>query len=30
MFDSLGFEGFKEFVIQDDLKIINKRTIKSL
>ena len=24
MFDSLGFEGFKEFVIQDDQKIINK------
>ena len=24
MFDSFGFEGFKEFVIQDDQKIINK------
>ena len=23
MFDSFGFEGFKEFVIQDDQKIIN-------
>ena len=24
MFDSFGFEGFKEFVIQDDQTIINK------
>ena len=24
MFDSLSFEDFKEFVIQDDQKIINK------
>ena len=24
MFDNFGFEGFKEFVIQDDQKIINK------
>ena len=24
MFDSFGFEGLKEFVIQDDQKIINK------
>ena len=24
MFDSFGFEGFKEFIIQDDKKIINK------
>ena len=24
MFDSFGFEGVKEFVIQDDQKIINK------
>ena len=24
VFDSFGFEGFKEFVIQDDQKIINK------
>ena len=24
MFDSFHFEGFKEFVIQDDQKIINK------
>ena len=24
MFYSFGFEGFKEFVIQDDQKIINK------
>ena len=29
MFDSFGFEGFKEFVIKNDHKIINK-TIKSL
>ena len=24
LFDSFGFEGFKEFIIQDDKKIINK------
>ena len=40
MFDSFGFEGFNEFVIQDDQKISNKifygvkssikRTIKAL
>ena len=24
MFDSFGFEGLKEFIIQDDQKIINK------
>ena len=24
MFDSFGFKGFKEFVIQNDKKIINK------
>ena len=24
MFDNFGFEGFKEFVIQDDQKTINK------
>ena len=24
MFDNFGFEGFNEFVIQDDQKIINK------
>ena len=24
MFDNFGFEGFKEFVIQDNQKIINK------
>ena len=29
MFDSFGFEGFKEFIIKNDHKIINK-TIKSL
>ena len=40
LFDSFGFEGFKEFILQDDQKVLskilygiekfNKKTIKSL